>query len=128
MMRDPRMMAAINEEAKRIVRLGGMDAAKALLALVHDPEHRDHARAIGMVLARSDPEVSQHDVQVTHKIVDPDEEALEELRAARRLGASRQTLLELFGPNGLDRLEAMEARRANGAKVIDATAVEVGNG
>jgi len=78
-----------------------------------------------MVLARTDPEVSQHDVQILHKIVDPDEEALEELRAARRLGASRQTLLELFGPNGLDRLEALEARRADRAKVIEGKVVEV---
>jgi phage terminase small subunit len=117
--RDPRMQAAINEEAKRVVRLGGMDAAKALLALIHDPTHKDHVRAIGMIMARSDPEVSIHDVKVSHTIVDPDEEALEELRAARRLGASRQILLGLFGPNGLDRLEAMEARRADKAKVID---------
>jgi hypothetical protein len=128
MMRDPRMQAAVNEEAKRIVRLGGMDAAKALLALIHDPTHKDHARAIGMVMARSDPEVSQHDVQVTHKIEDPDLEALEEMRAARQLGATREMLVSLFGPNGLDRLEALEARRAVGAKVIDAKAIEVGNG
>jgi hypothetical protein len=37
-------------------------------------------------------------------------------------------LLELFGPNGLDRLEALEARRADKAKVIEGKVVEVSNG
>jgi Terminase large subunit, T4likevirus-type, N-terminal len=35
-----------------------------------------------MLLARTDPEVQRHDLQVTHKLIDPDQEALEELRAA----------------------------------------------
>ena len=128
LMRDDRIVAALSEEAKKIVRGGAPEAARALLGLVRDPTHKDHARGIAMVLARTDPEVSQHDVQIVHKIIDPDEESLEELRAARRLGASRQTLLELFGPNGLDRLEALEARRADKAKVIEGKVVEVSNG
>jgi hypothetical protein len=128
LMRDDRILAALSEEAKKIVRGGAPEAARALIGLIRDPTHKDHARGIAMVLARTDPEVSQHDLQIIHKIIDPDEEALEELRAARRLGASRQTLLELFGPNGLDRLEALEARRADRAKVIEAEAVEVSDG
>ena len=128
LMHDDRIVAALSEEAKKIVRGGAPEAARALIGLVRDPTHKDHARGIAMVLARTDPEISQHDVQIVHKIIDPDEEALEELRAARRLGASRQTLLELFGPNGLDRLEALEARRANRAKMIEAEPVEVTDG
>jgi hypothetical protein len=128
LMRDERIVAALSEEAKKIVRGGAPEAARALLGLVRDPTHKDHARGIAMVLARTDPEISQHDVQIVHKIIDPDEEALEELLAARRLGASRQTLLELFGPNGLDRLEALEARRTNRAKMIEAETVEVTDG
>src|SRR5262245_16783557 len=119
LMRDDRIIAALAEEAKKIVRACAPDAAKALLELIRDPTHKDHARSLAMVLARTDPEISIHDVKVSHTIVDPDEEALEELRAARQLGASRAKLLELFGPNGLDRLEAMETRRADKAKVID---------
>jgi hypothetical protein len=118
-MRNPKVIAALAEEGKKILRSGGAGAAKALLALVQDSKHRDHIRAIGMVLARTDPEVQYGVQEVVHKIEDPDIEALEELRAARRLGASRQTLLELFGPNGLDRLERLEVRRAENAKVID---------
>ena len=54
-------------------------------------EHKDRARGIAMVLARTDPEVQHHDLQVTHKIEDPDHEALEELRALRQLGTSRES-------------------------------------
>jgi hypothetical protein len=118
--RDERMIAAIAEESKKIVRGGAPEAAKALLALVRDPEHKDHARAIGMVLARTDPETTLQNINVTHKIVDPDQEAIEELRALRELGTSRAKLLELFGPNGLERLEAQEmVRRSNEARVIN---------
>jgi hypothetical protein len=128
LMRDDRMVAAIAEEARKIVRGGAPEAAKALLALVRDPEHKDHARGIAMVLARTDPEVQRHDMHVTHKIVSEDEEALEELRALRSLGTTREKLLELFGGNGLARLEKLEAadheRRASSAKLIEAEPIE----
>jgi hypothetical protein len=78
------------------------------------------------VLARTDPEVQQHDLHITHKIIDADVEALEELRALRELGTSREKLLELFGHNGLDRLEMLDAgdmaRRAAAAKLIEGKA------
>jgi hypothetical protein len=129
LMRDERMIAAIAEEARKILRAGAPEAAKALLELVRNPEHKDHARGIGMVLARTDPEITRHDLQVTHKIIDEDQESLEELRALRHLGTSREKLLELFGGNGLARLEKLEAaeqeRRAMNAKVIDGEAIEV---
>ncbi len=114
------MIAAIAEESKKIVRGGAPEAAKALLALVRDPEHKDHARAIGMVLARTDPETTVQNLNITHKILDPDQEAIEELRALRELGTSRTKLFELFGPNGLERLEAQElVRRSDEARVIN---------
>jgi hypothetical protein len=47
---------------------------------------------------------------------------------ASHLGTAREKLLELFGPNGLDRLEALEAvenaQRASAAKVIEHRAEE----
>jgi hypothetical protein len=120
MMRDERMVAALAEESKKIVRGGAPEAAKALLALVRDPEHKDHARAIGMVLARTDPESTTHNLNVSHRMIDADEEAVEELRALRELGTPRAKLLELFGPNGLERLEAQElVRRSDEARVIN---------
>jgi hypothetical protein len=41
------------------------------------------------------------------------------LRAARSLGASRERIIELFGSNELPRLEKLEARKAEQAKVIE---------
>jgi hypothetical protein len=129
LMRDDRIIAAITEEARKVIRGGSAEASKALMNLVRDSEHKDHARGIAMVLARTDPEIAHHDVHVVHKVVDPDLEALEELNALRQLGTSRDKLIELFGGNGLARLERLEAaeteHRAVSAKVIDGEATEI---
>jgi phage terminase small subunit len=132
LMADARMQAAIAEEARKMLRGAAPEAVKALHELVRNPEHKDHARGIAMVLARTDPEITRTDMQVTHHIVDPDREALEELRAARALGASRETLIGLFGGNYLPKLEQLEAteldRRAASAKVVDGEVIEAANG
>jgi hypothetical protein len=125
---DDRAIAAIAEETKKVIRTGAPEAANALLNLIRDPEHKDHGRAVGMLLDRVDPLVTRHDIAVTHRVIDPDTEALEELRALRQLGASREKLIELFGHNGLERIETMDAadtaRRAAEAKVIDGEIIE----
>jgi phage terminase small subunit len=130
LVRDEKVLAAINEEARKLLRAGGVEATKALLALVHDNTHKDHARGIAMVLARTDPEIERHDFNVVHKVLNPDEEALEELRALRQLGTARDKLIELFGGNGLLRLEQLEAadteRRAASAKVIEGQVADGG--
>jgi hypothetical protein len=126
LMRNEKIIGAIAEEARKLLRGGAPDAVKALLNLVHSPEHKDHARGISMVLARTDPEIQQHDMHVVHKIVDADQEALEELRAARALGATREKLLELFGGNYLPRLERLEAQEVErSAKTIEGEAAEI---
>jgi hypothetical protein len=128
MSRDERMIAAIAELSRAIIRVGAPQAANAVMALIRDPKHKDHARAIEIVLSRSDPAESRHKMEVIHKTVDPDQEALEELRALRQLGTPRPTLIELFGHNGLDRIEALEradsARRAENARVIEGEVME----
>lgn len=126
---DERIIAAIAEESRRALRVGHPEAVQALLAMVRSPEHKGHERAVLAIVDRTDPVVSRHEVDVTHRVVDPDQEAIEELRALRKLGTPRDKLLELYGPNGLDRIEALEAveaaRRASAAKVIDGKAVEI---
>src|SRR5207302_8321160 len=92
LMHDDRILAALAEEARKVIRGGGVEASKALMNLVRNPDHKEHGRAIAMVLARTDPEIQRHDLHVTHKILDPDEEELEELRAARSLGATREKM------------------------------------
>jgi hypothetical protein len=123
LMSDDRMIAAVAEESRKLLRSGAPEAVKAVLNGVCDRDHKDHARFVSMVLDRADPITSHQHVEVIHRTVDPDTEALEELRALRQLGTSREKLIELFGSNGLDRIERLEAadksRRANEAKVID---------
>ena len=120
---DDRMVAAVAEISRKVIRVGAPEAASALMNLIRNPKHREHGRAIAMVLERADPAVSRHSHEVLHRIENPDDEALEELRALRQLGATREKLLELFGHNGLDRLERLDAvdtaRRADAAKVIE---------
>jgi hypothetical protein len=128
LMRDERMQAAIAEEARKLLRGGAPEAVKALQNLVRNPEHKDHARGIQMVLNRVDPEITRHDMNIVHRVIDPDQEELEELRALRELGTSREKMLQIFGGNRLPRLEALEAaeteRRAASAKVIEGQVIE----
>jgi hypothetical protein len=126
--RNPRIIAAIAEEAKKVVRgVGHAEAVVAVMNMVRDPKHRDHARAVFGILDRVDAVVGKLSVDVMHRIEDPDRAALEELKALRALGTSREKLLELYGPNGLDRLEMLEAaeiaQRAAQAKVIEGRAL-----
>jgi hypothetical protein len=128
---DERVIAAVAEESRKVIRLGHPEAVNAVLNLVRNPKHRDHMRAVDAVLSRADPieSHSRHNIEVLHRTVDPDREALEELRALRHLGTPREKLLALFGHNGLDRIEALEAadtsRRADSAKVIEGKVVEM---
>jgi hypothetical protein len=128
LVQDERIQAAIAEESRKMLRGGGFEAVKQLLAIVNNSEHKDQIKAIGMVLARVDPEVTRQDMNIVHRHIDPDQEELEELRALRQLGTARDKLLELFGGNRLPQLEALEAadteRRAAKAKVIDGEVME----
>ena len=125
---DDRMIAAIAAESRRYLRAGHAEAVNALYTIAGDPNHKDQMRAISEILSRTDPVVSRQDINVVHKIVDPDQEALEELRALRQIGATREKLVELFGGNGLSRLERLEAadiaRRAAEAKIIDGELID----
>jgi hypothetical protein len=125
---DPRVIAAIAVESKKYIRAHAPDAAKALMELIHNPEHKDHARAISMLRDRVDPAVQLTDMRVTHQVLDPDAEALEELRALRALNTPREKLLELFGPNGLARIERLNTKQAETAKVIEGEFTEVKDG
>jgi hypothetical protein len=120
---DARIQEAIAEESRKLLRSGHPEAVKALQSMISDPAHPGHARAVGMLLDRCHPIESRQQIEVTHKIVDPDTEALEELRALRALNTPHDKMLEVFGVNGMDRLLALEAadqvRRADAAKVID---------
>jgi hypothetical protein len=123
------MVAAIAEESRKLLRAGAPQAVKAVHDGILNPNHPAHAKFVAMLLDRTDPQESKQLVDVTHKVLDPDQESLEELRALRMLDTPRPKLIELFGQNGLDRLERLEAadkvRRADQAKMIDAEVIDV---
>jgi phage terminase small subunit len=126
--RNEKVIAAISEESKKVIRTAFPEAVSALLNMIRDVNHKDHARAVMALIDRCDPPQTKHSIDVVHRTIDPDREALEELKALRKLGTAKDKLLELYGPNGLDRLEALEAlddaQRAMAARVIEGKATE----
>jgi hypothetical protein len=64
---DEAIQAAMREEDEKRIRASAPRAVRALAHLVETPDHRDHARAIGMVLDRVHPVETMHRVMVDHK-------------------------------------------------------------
>jgi hypothetical protein len=129
LIKDDRVVAAIAEESRKLLRAGAPQAVKAVHDGILNANHPAHAKFVAMLLDRTDPQESKQLVEVTHRTLDRNEEELEELRALRMLDTPRPKLIELFGSNGLDRLERLEAadkvRRPNEARMIDAEVIEL---
>jgi hypothetical protein len=101
--------------SKKLLRGAHPMAVKALLNLVADPSHRDHGRAVAMLLGRVDPETTKQDLSVTHRVVvSEDEELLQQYRAMLELGVSRDKMRSVLGGNTLLRLEQAEAKTVEG--------------
>jgi phage terminase small subunit len=92
LMQEPRIVAAIAEESRKMLRTGSPEAVNALLNMVRDPEHKSHARAVEMVLARSDPPVVHQTMTVEHRHSNDDMIELAR-RLAQELGVDETTLL-----------------------------------
>ena len=61
---DDRVQAAIVEHSRTVLRAVPPEAIRALKELIRDPKARDHARAIAMVIDRTDPLQTLHTVRV----------------------------------------------------------------
>jgi hypothetical protein len=61
---DDRVQAAIAEYSRQVNRAITPEAIMALKNVIRDPKHKDHARAIAMVIDRADPLQSMHTVKV----------------------------------------------------------------
>jgi hypothetical protein len=126
---DERIKLAVQELARTRIEHAAPLIAERYIGLLQDVSSPHHGRAVMAGVERLAPTVTTQKIDVTHRIVDPDVEALEELRALRQLGTSREKLLTLFGHNGLDRIEALEAadtsRRADSAKVIEGKTIDM---
>jgi hypothetical protein len=87
---DGRVQAAIVEHSRSVLRAVPPEAIRALKDLIRDPKHRDHARAIAMVVDRTDPLQTMHTVKVEdHRPASPEitEKVLQRIdELARRAG------------------------------------------
>jgi len=63
---DERVLAAIAEEDQKFIRSSAPRAIGALSRLIENPNAKDHARGIAMVLDRTMPVETQHTVKVQH--------------------------------------------------------------
>jgi hypothetical protein len=125
---DEKIQAAIREEDEKRIRASAPRAIRALSRLVENPNHKDHARGIGMVLDRVHPTEQRHVVDVHHH-VDHDAEAVAQLRMLKALDVSREKLEEVFGFSGLSRYERMleleDAKSRPAPPMIEGRATEI---
>jgi phage terminase small subunit len=123
--RDPRVVEAVAEESKKVTRLGHHEAVAALMNLIRDPSHRDHARAVGMLLDRVDPVMTRHDMRVAHEhrvTLSMDDEAYEQFKALKALGVSPERMRAVLGGNTIPKLER---RLAAETKTIEGDSTDV---
>jgi hypothetical protein len=123
---DEKILMAIHEEDQRRIRSSAPRAIRALSNLVEDPDHKDHGRALAMVLDRVHPAETRHTVAVHHH-VDHDAEAVNQLRMLKSLDVPRPKLVETFGYSGLshyERLLELEDQRKQPV-LIEAKAIEI---
>jgi hypothetical protein len=122
---DEKILMAIHEEDQRRIRSSAPRAIRALTNLVEDPEHKDHARAVAMILDRVHPAETRHTVAVHHH-VDHDAEAVNQLRMLKSLDVPRAKLEEMFGFSGLSHYERLlELGDQKKPQLIEATATEI---
>jgi hypothetical protein len=124
LLHDDRVLAAVAELSRKYYRSAIPEAVQAVRDIIADPDHRDRARVSMALIDRVDPLVGRSELQITTRHISRDEEDLEELKALRTLGATRERLTELFGENYLPRLERLEAKKAAEAKVVGATTID----
>lgn len=61
---DDAIQAALHEEDERRIRASAPRAIRALTNMIEEPEHKDHCRAVSMVLDRVHPAATEHRLTV----------------------------------------------------------------
>jgi phage terminase small subunit len=91
---DEKIQAALREHDQKVLRAAAPRALRALHGMVEDPEHKDHARAVGMVLDRVHPVETVHHVRSEHRhAVVATEQVLERIREiAGRVGLDSERM------------------------------------
>jgi hypothetical protein len=84
---DERVLEAIAEEDQKFIRSSAPRAMGALSRLIENPRHKDHARGIAMVLDRTMPLETIHNVQVKHEVTPDFKETAQVLARIAELAA-----------------------------------------
>jgi phage terminase small subunit len=108
---DDRVQAAIAEESHKRLRGLAPSAISAVEKLVNNSAHKDHARALDMVLSRADPVTTSHTVHVS--------DGRSSARAEMEMGKVLQRIEELW--------ERVGAPALPRPIIIDAEAVPAGS-
>src|SRR6516225_7272139 len=108
MLRRPRVMRAIEEESKRLVRALGPQAIKVIKEILDDREHKDRLKAARTVLERIDPAFLgfQHQHHVDVAVESGIETALRMLQVMRELRVPIEVQREKIGVNMFEQLTA----------------------
>jgi hypothetical protein len=101
-----RVVAGLAETAAKLIRSEVPAAIKAVREIVGDKFHKDRLKAANLILERADPTTQKIEVAHSHQ-VDLTTETLEQLRFLKSLNVGRDKLIEVFGPQGLDRYEQL---------------------
>ena len=127
LMNDERVLEGMREYGERFIRSTAPAAIRAMISLILTPSHKDHGRAVGMLLDRVHPSETRQVVDVHHHTVDHTAEAIAQLRMLKGLDVPRAKLEQVFGFSGLARyerlLEIEEAKKS--PRLIEGTAVEI---
>ena len=103
-----RVIAALLEEGSKRLRSGGAIAISALVDMVRNPQHKDHAKAVQMVLDRTGfHAMSEHKVTVDDKRPQTKQELIAKI-------------LEMAEARGLDQTAKMKLIGHDPTKAIDA--------
>jgi hypothetical protein len=126
-----RVIAAIDEVARKSFRGLLLPAVAAMENLIDSPKHPAHAKTVFSTLSRLGlAERSGVDVNVSGSVdVNHTDEAVAHLRLLKSLDVPRDKLVEIFGFSGLPRYERMLAeveRRAIAGPVIEGEVVRDG--
>jgi len=84
---DPKVQDAIQEESRKYVTTLGPMAVRALKNLLGTPGHRDHGRAVGILMERVAPAGTTHTVRVTHDATPSFKETAEVMERIAALSA-----------------------------------------
>jgi hypothetical protein len=84
---DQRVLEALEEEDKKYIRASAPRAISALSRLIEDPQHKDHARGIGMVLDRVMPAENVLSVKHEHDLTPAFQETAQVMARIAELAA-----------------------------------------